>query len=67
MFSNQNVFQPSDKDEIYCVHIVISDCTNHSVCTGKPVVWIQTINCTANNLSVNSEDACKVAQVIALL
>ncbi|XP_011859758.1 PREDICTED: uncharacterized protein LOC105557189 [Vollenhovia emeryi] len=46
---------------IYTIHIVIDGCNNRTVCTGKPIIWLEDINCDAKNLTELDMNACKVA------
>jgi len=53
--------------KIYRIHIVKNECKNHTICTGKPIVSIEDVNCEAQNLSKLDMNVCKIVTVIIFL
>lgn len=46
---------------------MIGGCKNYTSCTEEPTIWVEDINCNAQNLSESDMDACKIANVIIFL
>lgn len=46
---------------------MIDGCKNRIACTGEPIIWVDDIDCDAQNLSESDLNVCKFANVIILL
>ncbi|XP_077264335.1 uncharacterized protein LOC143898625 isoform X2 [Temnothorax americanus] len=54
-------YKEADNRIIYRIHIMIGGCKNLTACTEEPTIWVEDINCNAQNLTESDMDACIIA------
>ncbi|XP_071563562.1 uncharacterized protein [Temnothorax nylanderi] len=62
-----NIYSEADNRTIYGIRIAIDDCEKHIICTDKPTISVEGINCNAQNLTESDMGACTVANELGEL
>ncbi|XP_071631433.1 uncharacterized protein [Temnothorax longispinosus] len=60
-------YKEADNRIIYRIHIMIGGCKNRTACTEEPTIWVEDINCNAQNLTESDMDACIIANELGKL